>query len=215
MPCHSQDRLHKEKGGRVATERDEFLRAAWRVMVAGEFEAQDFVFVDECGTHTSLSPIYGYSPRGERLMLEVPPRNRGSNTTLLASLTTEGMGECLAVEGATTKVLFETYVERVLAPSLRAGQVVVMDNLSAHKGERVRELIEERGCQLLYLPPYSPDLNPIEEAFAKIKALLRRAAARTRETLIEALGAAISAVTSEDALHFFEHCGYRRSVQIL
>lgn len=183
-------------------------------MVAGEFEAQDFVFVDECGTHTSLSPIYGYSPRGERLMLEVP-RNRGSNTTLLASLTTEGMGECLAVEGATTKVLFETYVERVLAPSLRAGQVVVMDNLSAHKGERVRELIEERGCQLLYLPPYSPDLNPIEEAFAKIKALLRRAAARTRETLIEALGAAISAVTSEDALHFFEHCGYRRSVQIL
>lgn len=184
-------------------------------MVAGEFEAQDFVFVDECGTHTSLSPIYGYSPRGERLMLEVPPRNRGSNTTLLASLTTEGMGECLAVEGATTKVLFETYVERVLAPSLRAGQVVVMDNLSAHKGERVRELIEERGCQLLYLPPYSPDLNPIEEAFAKIKALLRRAAARTRETLIEALGAAISAVTSEDALHLFEHCGYRRSVQIL
>jgi hypothetical protein len=113
------------------------------VLVAGEFEAQDFVFVDECGTHTSLSPIYGYSPRGERLMLEVP-RNRASNTTLLASLTAEGMGECLAVEGATTKVLFETYVERVLAPSLRAGEVVVMDNLSAHKGERVRELIEER-----------------------------------------------------------------------
>jgi transposase len=183
-------------------------------MVAGEFEARDFVFVDECGSHTSLSPIYGYSPRGERLVLEVP-RNRGKNTTLLASLTTEGMGECLAVEGATTQVLFEAYVERALAPSLRAGQVVVMDNLSAHKGQRVRELIEEQGCELLYLPPYSPDLNPIEEAFAKIKALLRRAAARTRETLIEALGAAISAVTSEDALRFFEHCGYRRSVQLL
>ena len=90
-----------------------------------------------------------------------------------------------------------------------------MDNLLAHKGERVRELIEEQGCELLYLPPYSPDLNPIEEAFAKIKALLRRAAARTRETLIEALGAAISAVTSEDALRFFEHCGYRRSGQLL
>jgi transposase len=138
---------------------------------------------------------------------------------LLASLTAEGMGECLAVQGATTtKVLFETYyVERVLAPSLRAGEVVVMDDLSAHKGERVRESIEERGCELLYLPPYSPDLNPIEEAFAfaKIEALLRRAAARTRETLIEALGAAISAVTSEDAVHFFEHCGYRRSVQFL
>jgi transposase len=91
-----------------------------------------------------------------------------------------------------------------------------MDNLSAHKGERVRQLIEEQGCELLYLPPYSPDLNPIEEAFAKIKALLpRRAAARTRETLIEALGAAISEVTSEDARRFFEHCGYRRSVQLL
>lgn len=183
-------------------------------MVAGEFEARDFVFVDECGSHTSLSPIYGYSPRGERLVLEVP-RNRGKNTTLLASLTTEGIGECLAVEGATTKVLFEAYVERVLAPSLRAGQVVVMDNLSAHKGQRVRELIEEQGCELLHLPPYSPDLNPIEEAFAKIKALLRRAAARTREKLIEALGTAISAVTSEDARRFFEHCGYRRSVQLL
>jgi transposase len=118
--------------------------------------------------------------------------------------------------GYDEKVLFESYVERVLAPSLRAGQIVVMDNLSAHKGERVRELIEERGCEVLYLPPYSPDLNPIEEAFAKIKALLlRRAAARTRETLIEALGAAIWAVTSEDALRFIGHCGYRRSVQLL
>ncbi len=197
-----------------ASERDEFLRAAWRVLVAGELEAGDFVFVDECGTHTSLSPVYGYSPRGERLVLEAP-RNRGKNTTFLASMTTEGMGGCLAVEGATTKAVFESYVERVLAPSLQPGRVVVMDNLAAHKGERVRELIEARGCELLYLPPYSPDLNPIEEAFAKVKALLRRAAARTREALIDALGAAISAVTSEDALSFFEHAGYRQSVQPL
>ena len=197
-----------------AGERDEFLRAAWRVLVAGEFDLGDFVFVDECGTHTSLAPVHGYSPRGERVYLETP-RNRGKNTTLLASMSIEGMGECLAVEGATTKVIFETYVERVLAPSLRAGQVVVMDNLSAHKGEEVRELIEARGCEVLYLPPYSPDLNPIEEAFSKMKALLRRAAARTREALIEALGAAISAVSSADALGFFEHCGYRRRVQLL
>jgi transposase len=96
-------------------------------------------------------------------------------------MSVEGMGECLAVEGATTKVLFETYVERVLAPDLRVGQVVMMDNLSAHKSERVRELIEARGCEVLYLPPYSPDYNPIEEAFSKIKALLRKAAARTRD----------------------------------
>ncbi len=107
-----------------AGERDEFLRAAWRVLVAGRFEARDLVFVDECGSHTSLAPVYGYSPRGERVYLEVP-RNRGPNTTLLASMSVEGMGECLAVEGATTKVLFETYVERVLAPDLRVGQVVI------------------------------------------------------------------------------------------
>ncbi len=197
-----------------AGERDEFLRAAWRALVAEGIDARDFVFVDEFGTHTSLARVYGYSPRGERVHLEVP-RSRGPNTTLLASMSVEGMGECLAVEGATTRVLFEAYVERVLAPSPRAGQVVVMDNLSVHKGERVRELIEARDCKLLYLPPYSPDYNPIEAAFSKIKALLRKAAARTREALIEALGAAISAVSSKDALGFFEHCGYRRSVQLL
>lgn len=184
-------------------------------MVAEEIAARAFVFVDECGTHTSLAPIYGYSPRGERVHSSEVPRNRGPNTTLLASMSIEGMGECLAVEGATTKVLFEAYVERVLAPSLRAGQVVVMDNLSSHKGERVRELIEARDCKLLYLPPYSPDYNPIEEAFSKIKALLRKAAVRTREALIEVLGKAISAVSSTDALGFFKHCGYRRSVQLL
>ena len=136
------------------------------------------------------------------------PRNREKNMTLLASMSVEGMGECLAVEGATTKVLFEAYVERVLAPSLRAGQVVVMDNLSAHKGERVRELIEARDCKLLYLPAYSPDLNPIEGAFAKVKALLRRAAARSREALLDAIGTALAAISAQDAHGFFGHCGY-------
>ena len=105
----------------------------------------------------------------------------GANVTLLASMSLEGMGECLAVEGSTTTEVFETYLERFLVPSLQAGQVMIMDNLSSHKGSRVRQLIEERGCQLVYLPPYSPDFNPIEEAFAKIKALLRKAGARTCE----------------------------------
>ena len=119
------------------------------------------------------------------------------------------MGPALAVEGSTNKAVFEAYVERILAPSLRPGQVVVMDNLSAHKGEEVGEIIEGGGCEVLFLPAYSPDLNPIEEAFSKIKGLLRRAQARTKEALIEAMGVAISAVTGEDARGFFEHCGYR------
>jgi transposase len=126
-----------------------------------------------------------------------------------------GIGPCLAVEGATTREVFETYVEEVLGPSLRAGQVVVMDNLSSHKSPRVRELIEGRGCELIYLPPYSPDLNPIEEAFAKIKALLRKAGARTREALIEAMGKALDAVSASDARGFFEHRGYHLLAQPL
>ena len=134
---------------------------------------------------------------------------------MLASMSVEGMGPCLAVEGPTTREVFETYPEGVLVASLRPGQVVVIDNLFSHKGGRVRELIEERGCKLPYLPPYSPDFNPIEEAFAKIKALLRKAGARTREALIEAIGRALEAVTAKDAHGFFDHRGYRAAAQLL
>jgi transposase len=125
------------------------------------------------------------------------------------------MGSSLAVEGATNREVFETYVEQILAPTLRSAQVVVMDNLTAHKGERIRELIEHRGCELLYLPPYSPEFNPIEEAFSKIKALVRKAEARTREALVEAIGRGISMVTAEDSRAFFDHCGYTTPVQLL
>ena len=183
-------------------------------MVARSLDARRLVFVDEMGTNISLSPVYGWAKKGERAQCSVP-RNRGKNTTVLSSMSAEGMGSSLTVEGATTSVVFEAYLEQVLAPTLRRGQVVVMDNLSAHKGERVRELIEERGCELLYLPSYSPDLNPIEEAFSKIKGLVRKAEARSREALVEAIGWALSAVTSMDARAFFEHCGYRMSVQSL
>jgi transposase len=183
-------------------------------MVAEQVEPERLVFVDEMGTNTSLSPLHAWAPKGERAHWSVP-RNRGPNTTLLSSMTLEGMGSSLIVEGATTSVVFEAYVEQVLAPSLRSGQVVVMDNLSAHKGERIKELIEGRGCQLVYLPSYSPDFNPIEEAFSKIKGLVRKAEARTKEALVEAIGSALSAITSRDARNFFEHCGYRMSVQSL
>src|SRR5215213_4136594 len=194
-----------------ALERDEFPRAVWRVMVAEQVGTERLVFVDEMGTNTSLSALYAWAPKGQRAHCSVP-RNRGVNTTVLSSMSAEGMGSSLTVEGATTSVVFEAYLEQVLAPTLRRGQVVVMDNLSAHKGERVRELIEERGCELIYLPSYSPDLNPIEEAFSKIKGLVRKAEARTKETLIEAIGSALSAITSGDARSFFEHGGYRTSV---
>jgi transposase len=197
-----------------ASERDEFLRAAWRALVAGEIHAERLVFVDEMGSNISLAPAYAWSRRGERAIASVP-RNWGKNVTLLASMSSEGMGPCLAVEGSTTTAVFEAYLERVLVPSLRPGQVMVMDNLSAHKSSRIRELIESKGCELIYLPPYSPDFNPIEEAFAKLKALLRKAEARSREVLIEAMGQALGALTARDARNFFEHRGYRALAQLL
>jgi transposase len=198
-----------------ATERDEFLRAAWRVAVAGSVGSDRFVCVDECGTNTpSLCPLYAWSKRGERALAKAP-RNWGANVTLLASMTFSGMGPSMAVEGPTTSTVFEAYVEEALCPSLSPGQVVVMDNLSAHKGGRVKDLIEGRGCELLYLPPYSPDYNPIEQAFSKLKGLLRRAGARTREALIGAMGEALNVITAQDASGFFGHCGYRATDQLL
>ena len=164
--------------------------------------------------HTSMTRLYARAPKGERAYAKVP-RNRGKNTTLLASMSSEGMGPCLTVEGSTTKAVFETYVEQVLAPSLRPGRVVVMDNLGAHRGDRVRELIEARGCSLLYLPPYSPDFSPIEEAFSKLKALLRKAKARAREALVEAIGQALESVSAKDARGWFGHCGYLLGAQPL
>ncbi len=120
-------------------------------MVIAEIEPRRLVFVDEMGVHTSLAPLYGYSQKGERVRRQVP-RNRGRNTTLLASMSLSGMGEAIAVEGSTNKEVFEAYIGHALAPMLEAGQVVVMDNLSAHKPVRVRELIEGKGCKLIYLP---------------------------------------------------------------
>jgi transposase len=183
-------------------------------MVAGALDPRRLVFVDECGTHTSLAPLYGYSPKGERLKLSVA-RNRGKNTTLLASITLEGMGPSLAVEGSTTKEVFEAYLEQVLLPEVYEGQVLIMDKLAAHKRVKVRELIEGRGLELLYLPSYSPAYNPIEEAFSKVKQILRRACARTREALLEALGEALSAVSFRDAQGYFEHAGYHPVGQLL
>lgn len=163
--------------------------------------------MDECGTNVGLAPLRARAPKGERALGKAP-RNRGKNTTLLASMGLGGMGPCVAVEGGTTGAVFEAYVGRVLAPSLSPGQVMVMDDLSAHKGERVRELVEARGCEVLFLPAYSPDFSPIEEAFGKLKARLRREKARTKEALVGAIGRALDAITAGDARGWFGHCGY-------
>jgi len=206
--------MEPKKRSLGAAERDEFLRCAWRLLFAGRVDAERLVFVDEMGSNVSLCPTYAWSRKGERARAKVP-RNWGNNVTLLASITTEGLGPCLAVEGPTTREVFEAYLERVLAPGLRPGRVVVIDNLSAHKGGRVREIVEGAGCELVYLPPYSPDLNPIELAFSKVKGLLRKAEARTCEALVEAMGLALSAITARDVCGFFGNSGYRTMDQPL
>lgn len=198
-----------QKKSRIASERDEEARGLWR-WLASRFDARRLVFVDECGTHTSMARLRSRAPKGERAYGKVP-RNRGKNTTLIAAITLGGaMDEraAMAIKGATDAEVFEGYVERFLAPTLTEGQAVVMDRLGAHRTERVRELIEARGADLVFLPSYSPDLNPIEEAFSKIKAIVRKAGARTREALVEALAEALGAVTPEDATGWFRHCGY-------
>ena len=199
----------------AASERDEWLRAAWRLFFVRAVDVERLVFVDEMGTNVPLCSLYAWSRRGERARAKVP-RNWGKNVTLLASITPRGLGPCLALEGPTTREVFETYyLERVLAPALRPGQVVVLDNLSSHKGGRVKEIVEGAGCELVYLPPYSPDYNPIEQVFSKVKGLLRKTEARTREALIEAMGRALEAVTVGDVRAFFTHCGYRPMDQLL
>jgi transposase len=165
-----------QKKSQIASERDEGARALWR-WLASRFDVRRLVFVDESGTHISMDRLRSRAPRGLRAYGKVP-KNRGKNLTLIASMSLYGMGESMVVEGATDAKAFEVYVEHFLAPSLSEGQVVVMDNLGAHQPKRVRDLIEKRGAEVVFLPSYSPDLNPIEQAFSKIKNILRKLGAR-------------------------------------
>lgn len=169
--------------------------------------ADEFVIVDETGSNLNLTPRYARAPRGMRAVGSVP-RNTPPNTTLIAAMSTAGMGAAMVLEGATDAAAFEVYVRQFLVPTLRPGQVVVLDNLSAHKNPQVRTLIEACACEVWYLPAYAPDLSPIEEAFAKLKTLLRRAAARTKAALLDAIAAALTHITAADADGFFTHCGY-------
>ena len=154
-----------------------------------------------------MTPLYAYAPKGQRAIGKVP-RNYGASMTLIASMSLSGMGEALILDGAADGAAFEIYIEQLLAPSLRPGQIVILDNLSIHLGPRVKQAIEARGCRLLFLPAYSPDFSPIEEAFSKLKTVLRRRGARTREALQEAIATALDLITATDALGWFTHCGY-------
>jgi transposase len=196
----------RSKKSLIARERDEETRGLWR-WLACRFDARRLVFVDESGFHTSMRRLRARAPKGKRAYGKVP-RNRGMNTTLIAAITLEeGMGESMTVEGATDAEAFETYVEHFLAPSLCEGQVV-LDRLGAHRTDRVRELIEGRGADLVFLPSYSPEMNPIEEAFSKIKHLVRKVGARVREELVGTIARALASVTPEDAAGWFAHAGY-------
>jgi len=189
-----------------ATERDEQARSVWREEVR-HLAVSQMIFVDECGSNIALTPLYARAPRGARAHGSIP-RNRGKTITLIASLSLAGMGAAFILEGSVNGTAFEIYVEQMLAPSLDAGQIVVMDNLRVHKSKRVQQAIEARGCRLLFLPAYSPDFSPIEETFSKLKAFLRRAGARTRDALQEVLAQSLLTVTVQDARGWFEHCGY-------
>jgi transposase len=165
------------------------------------------VWVDEFGSHLGLTRTYARAPRSERAVGSAP-RNRGQNRTTLTSLTLDGLGSGVLLEGGVATRGFEVCVEHVLAPTLRPGRIVVLDNLRQHRSERTRALIGARGAEVWFLPSYSPDLSPIEEAFSKARALLRRAAAREHETLVAAIWAALRAIAPADARGYVAHCGY-------
>jgi transposase len=165
------------------------------------------VFLDETWATTNMARRYGRAPVGERLVCAVP-HGHWKTTTFLAALRPEGLTCPLVIDGAVNGDLFVAYVEQHLVPTLRAGDIVVMDNLSSHKRVAVRRAIEGAGCRLLYLPPYSPDLNPIEQAFAKLKVLLRKAGKRTVEGLWAFLGEAVDRFAPDECRNYFRHCGY-------
>jgi transposase len=182
------------------------VRAAWRAEVATA-DPTTFVFLDETSTPTTLTPTRAWAPRGERAVGRVPHR-RWHNVTLLATLTPGGMGEAMVINGAANRRTFDAFVQQRLVPALRPGQTVVLDNLSVHKSRRAREAIEAAGCTVRFLPPYSPDFNPIELAFAKIKTHVRRSEPRSYAEVVAATKPALNAVSAADARGYFRHLGY-------
>ena len=187
-------------------ERDEQARQDWRGR-AEVLPGRRIVVVDETSTHLDMTRRYARAPRGQRAYAK-QRRNYGKNITLLAGLRLEGMCAPFVVEGGVNTAVFETYVRHVLLPTLQAGDIVILDNLGVHKAKRVQRLLRAHGVQLLFLPAYSPDLSPIENAFAKLKACLRRVRAQTVDTLIQAIAQALDSISVYDAIGYFVNAGF-------
>ena len=181
-------------------------REEYRARTQG-LELERLKFVDESGVNLALTRLFGRAPKGARVC-DAVPQNYGENLTLLGALSSAGVAALMTVDGATDGEVFLAFVREVLAPTLNLGDVVLWDNLGAHRSPAVRAAVEARGAQLIFLPPYSPDLNPIERCWSKIKTCLRAAKARTREALEAALKQALATVTESDARAWFAHCGY-------
>ena len=181
-------------------------RARWKASQAS-LDPKRLVFIDETGTNTKMVRAYGRSPKGKRLIGK-QPFGHWKTTTFTAALRCDGITAPLVLDGPVNRDTFLAYVGQVLCPTLTEGDIVVMDNLPAHKGDAVRKLIEARGAKLLFQPPYSPDLNPIELAFAKLKALLRKAAERTVGALWDRIGQVLAAFTPQECANYFRHDGY-------
>lgn len=170
------------------------------------------IFIDECWAKTNMTRLRGRSPRGERLV-DKTPHGHWKTTTLIGALDAGGMRCSMLVDGAVNGDVFEAFVREVLVPELQPGDLVVMDNLSSHKMAGVRVLVESVGAEALYLPPYSPDLNPIEMIISKIKQGLRGLACRTQDALWKAMQSVLDTITPSDAANCFQHCGYSLDVQ--
>jgi transposase len=192
----------------AASERNNYKRG-WYWRRAAVFSHRRLVFLDESAVNTAMTPRYGRAPRGERV-IESVPRNYGEQTSLVGALSFgRGLMAVMTLTGAVDTLAFDAYLARVLAPRLRKGDVIVLDNLGVHKASQVERVAEARGASVLWLAPYSPDYSPIEQCWSKIKTLLRAAKARTREELEKALARAITLVTKSDIRGWFKHCGYK------
>ena len=181
-------------------------RRLWRQRQAS-LDPAKLIFLDESGAKTNLTRLWGRALKGQRVHASIP-QGHWQTATMISSIRLDGSTACMALEGATDTESFRAYVRAVLVPALRSGDIVVMDNLSPHKSDPTLALITQAGAQVLFLPAYSPDLNPIEMMWSKVKNLLRAAAARTHAELIVAIGQALAHVTAQDAINWFAHCGY-------